>query len=169
MQYCYGAASSLDVDSKLAINAKLKSRPVSFLLLFRRTALAHWHMTAWRKYCPPTYLSTNKNRLQQSTLPSCAVIGWKIPSSHHAPMRRIVRRKLHGLDLSVETAWLASTSHGCWPLEPNKTSIFWSQTIGLGHLKVGSVSAEWCAILSLVHLGVATIMHKGMFCKDIIQ
>ena len=25
MQYCYAAASSLDVDSKLAINAKLKS------------------------------------------------------------------------------------------------------------------------------------------------
>ena len=42
--------SLLYVDSKLAINAKLKSRPVSFLLLFRRTALAHWHMTAWRKF-----------------------------------------------------------------------------------------------------------------------
>ena len=37
MQYCYAAASSLDVDSKLAINAKLKSKPVSFLLLFQRT------------------------------------------------------------------------------------------------------------------------------------
>ena len=37
MQYCYAAASSLDVDSKLAINAKIKSKPVSFLLLFRRT------------------------------------------------------------------------------------------------------------------------------------
>ena len=46
MQYCYVAALSLDVDSKLAINAKLKSRPVSFLLLFRRTGtLAHDSMT----------------------------------------------------------------------------------------------------------------------------